>query len=114
MRVTDRKKRRETNVILTLGSLLQEDGVGKGKTSTGSHRLATLCAVVLPLQSLPIQWRKRLIQAVGLTLARTQYEHRGQLFSVSTFRRAAEVGNMAVCEGLPFTPVSCFCRGLVL
>ena len=34
-------------------ALLQEDGMGKGKTSTGSHRFATLCAVVLPLLSLP-------------------------------------------------------------
>ena len=34
-------------------ALLQEDGMGKGKTSTGSHRSATLCAVVLPLLSLP-------------------------------------------------------------
>ena len=34
-------------------ALLQEDGMGNGKTSTGSHRFATLCAVVLPLLSLP-------------------------------------------------------------
>ena len=27
--------------------------MGKGKTSTGSHRVATLCAVVLPPLSLP-------------------------------------------------------------
>ena len=34
-------------------ALLQEGGMGQGKTSTGSHRFATLCAVVLPLLSLP-------------------------------------------------------------
>ena len=34
--------------------LLQEDGTGKGKTSTGSHRFATLCAVVLPLALLSL------------------------------------------------------------
>ena len=34
-------------------TLLQEyKSIGKGKTNTGSHRFATLCAVVLPLLSL--------------------------------------------------------------
>ena len=34
-------------------ALLQEDGMGKGNASTGSHRFATLYVVVLPLLSLP-------------------------------------------------------------
>ena len=43
-------------------------------------------------------------------------EHRGQLFSA--FRRTDEVcqdqvGNLAACDGPPFTRVSCFCRGLL-
>ena len=61
--------------------LLQEDGMGKGKTSTGSHRFATLCAVVLPLLSLSnsnadserVVSMVKKIDTVGLALARTQY-----------------------------------------
>ena len=34
-------------------ALLQEDDMGKSKISTGSHRFATLCTVVLSLLSLP-------------------------------------------------------------
>ena len=32
---------------------LQEDGMGNGRTNSGSHRFATMCAVVLPMLSLP-------------------------------------------------------------
>ena len=53
-------------------ALMQEDGLGKGKTSTGRHWFAYCCVITaVP----PKQQRKRLIQTVGLTLARTQYVH---------------------------------------
>ena len=51
-----------------------------------------------------------------MCLAQLQAEHRGQLCLISAFRRTAEVcqvGNMAACEGQPFTRVSSFCRGLL-
>ena len=52
-----------------------------------------------------------------MCLAQQQAEHRGQLFSVSAFRRTAEacqVGNVAVCEGPPFTMSELFLQRIVI